>query len=269
MGSGWENPGPARRVIIAGPNQQLLVYRGAPGPGTLIGAFSSEGGTDPYGNSLGPGGLTISEYTGHTAEGISFLMDDVAHADIIWAGGIPELRIETLDGGITLDASAQAGLDITISAADAILLQATRTLLLGTLQVGSGPPGEYYARHATYSQGSVLSGTTKFLTTNGTAVKLLSDYGSCFSAGVFTAPVDSFYDASHHVNGIAASTRTAAEIRKNGNVIAQNETPNTADVITSVNAVWLNATETLDFGVFQNSGATVTATGDIMVARRL
>lgn len=51
----WSNPGPAKQVVIAGPGGLLLVYKGTPGPGTLALSIAAAAGTDPYGNTYGPG----------------------------------------------------------------------------------------------------------------------------------------------------------------------------------------------------------------------
>jgi hypothetical protein len=54
---GWEvNPNIiANTVTIVGANGGVFVYNGTPGPGTLVEAIAGTGGTDPYGNSYGPG----------------------------------------------------------------------------------------------------------------------------------------------------------------------------------------------------------------------
>lgn len=51
MGSGWENPGPARQVVIAGSAGELFVYDTIPANGNLILSVAASAGTDPYGNA--------------------------------------------------------------------------------------------------------------------------------------------------------------------------------------------------------------------------
>jgi hypothetical protein len=58
MGSGWENPGPAKRVIIAGPAGEFLVYENVAALGTLILSVSDNPGVDDYGNNF-PQGLAV------------------------------------------------------------------------------------------------------------------------------------------------------------------------------------------------------------------
>lgn len=55
MGSGWENPGPAKQVVIAGNKGLLLVYSPTPGLNNLILSVAGSSGFDKYGNAYNVG----------------------------------------------------------------------------------------------------------------------------------------------------------------------------------------------------------------------
>lgn len=54
---GWQT-NVFNQIIIEGDNSGVFMYKGKPGPGTLIGSWASVAGTDPYGNPY-PEGLTV------------------------------------------------------------------------------------------------------------------------------------------------------------------------------------------------------------------
>jgi hypothetical protein len=268
-------------ITISGAGVALLVYDGTPQAHSLILAISSVAGVDAYGNPYAAG-LTLQTYTNQSGTHL---------APVTWYDQNRNVS-NTLTGGDT-------GMVTTVSQLWAVLVQNnTNTQLAvnqnevdviglpfyvkpilgnsliafgvagnGDMYLGAGPGGKYYARTATFSVSIPASVVTTITATTNMASA--SDYGSCFTAGVFTAPVAAFYDVYLHVNGVVGSTNTQASIRVNGAVVGQNQTA-TSNVDVTVSALWyLAAGDTVSFTIFHNASTAQTVNGHHALSRRL
>lgn len=131
--------------------------------------------------------------------------------------------------------------------------------------------GATYERHVSFSK-IVATGTTVALTAV-TGVSFISDNGvTGFTSGVFTAPAGDFYSATLHADNLGDNTtRSFLIVRANGATVARDSTGSangaSAYAMTANAELWLNTNDTLDFALFQNTGANLTVTGYVSVVR--
>lgn len=261
----------AATFIAYGPTGSILVYAGTPTTGNLILAIGGSAGVDDYGNPFEPGLSIIGDFS----SGLLNFADPAGGVNSQIAAGPNGLYLLGPDG--THQCVVQIGWSTGFAAAliaNGLQVNEDRIGVVydaasGGFIVGAGELGKYYARHATFSQSSVANNTVTTVTSTAT-VHQSSDYGSCFSSGVFTSPVAAFYDVSIHANFLASQTALVVIIRKNGTALGAGDTTRSGtDASASITGVWLAAGDTLDFRVLQATGSSATVTGDIMVARRL
>lgn len=234
----------------------LLVYDGTPASGSLLASIAGTSKTDTYGNAIQQG-LHMLQTLAHPLS---------ARVDLsLQSGGGGSLLLGNYGGpeDLVIDHNPASALD------SALKLKAESGSL--GIQIGSGPPGNYYARDMTWSM-ALATGVLTQLTTF-TTVRQHTDYGTPWSAGVFTAPVDSYYDLSLYLSNtnIAASTQIITMIRHNGNNAAADNTNNTARGSScGISGLWLANGDTITFHCQQTGVAgSPVCSGNAQVMRRL
>lgn len=117
----WSNPGPARRVIIAGSQGQILIYQNAVGPNNLIGSWSGAAGVDAVGNAYPQGFSLVNGALGKIQWALENGGVDYGAIEAVnnLVGGDQELQILgpalaafiklTSTGAISLDSSGGVG----------------------------------------------------------------------------------------------------------------------------------------------------------------
>lgn len=266
VGSGWENPGPARQVIIDGHLGQLLVYNFSLRElGTLMLAVSGEAGSDPYGNSFPKGMYFPIDFVGQVGPQHSEYIQWGDTLGVVLArqflqransGAPPEFFIQVLDPNATTQG---------------VLHLSTAGKGNGAgVQIGNGKPGLAHSLNATYSLAGVASGTLTAITAV-TVAQINSDYPSSgFTGGSWSPPVDGYYDILLFMAGTAASTREACIIRKNGAEFAHSEAANNTNLQTQLISEYLLTTDVITFVPFYTSATTPqTLTGRINISRRV
>lgn len=274
MGSGWENPGPAKRVIITGTNGELLVYNGPPAAGNLIIAISGTAGSDSFGNAYNAG-VTFPWRTTNTFNPLTWndsLGNPVASINVQDAFPpifdlkiIADRSVENSPNPNKAKIHLQGGL-IGGPAAG------------GGLQFNSGPPGGYCTGNLTWSASRATNTLTSLASAAFNLVKSNNDYGSSPAvtsdfingSGQFIPPVDSYYDIYMFMGAATGATREACIIRKNGVEIEHSEAPNATNMSAKLISEWLVTTDVIDFEPFFVSATTPqTLSGRINISRRL
>lgn len=150
----------------------------------------------------------------------------------------------------------------------AILTAGSDHIVLGSV---AGVGKRRYRFHGTYSR-AVANNTTQALTSiTSTIVREESDLAvSPRAVGVFTIPFDTWVFAHFQCDNITttATSRAFMSIRWNSAIaIGRSDRENisvTADMTTTGYA-YMKAGDTVDFLLFQNSGASVTQTGFVVL----
>jgi len=254
---GWENPGPAKQVVIAGPTGELLVYSVAQAARRLILAISPVNASDTYGNDYLAGLNILSwvpELPGTADQQINFIVENVLKGFIKY-NPFTDTFLFTSAGKLELDSAS----DI-------------KVLPTGNLQLGATAfAGKISDHDGTWSQLAVpTGGAPRQITTAPVWDKQNTDYAGEWTGCTFTAQVESFYDVTLYlINTLAAANNVRCVIRKNGNNIANTPGSNATDATSNYNGIWLQQNDTLTFFVRQDSGVNQDMSGRISVHRRL
>lgn len=231
----------------------VLFYDGTPAVGNLLMALSAAAGTDAFGNNY--------------AKGLSLMGDNIS-------GFLQYMRNDGTIQGTIYDNGPGNGIVVSTPSGQALFIRSGTQFLLVDDAIGyqfnNGPGGKYYAADMSWSQ-ALTSGT--FTQINGfTILQRNTDYGGQFAAGVFTSPVDSFYDGSLYMDTPGAgATQMLTAIRRNGSNVAMNNTPNTGrGANCAFSSLWLAQGDTVTFHVQQTGVAgNPVCTGLAQIARRL
>lgn len=113
MSNPWSNQLVSLVVVTAPPGQYagIFVYSPAPGPGTLIGSWAAQAGTDPYGNAYPQGlNVTTGSISGVTFKGNNFLINN---SGMFLYSGTPALGnlIASITNAAGTDANGNAYLE--------------------------------------------------------------------------------------------------------------------------------------------------------------
>lgn len=224
VGSGWENPGPAKQVIIAGTSGELLVYEGTPAARNLILAISGVAGSDAFGNEWGVGLTLASNVVGGLAAFLNFINEyhttDPANIDppgiytqLDGAGLFQQLFLQGPHGNAQASAMIQLLAPPPASTTGTMLLAGGNAgitmddfglaleVLAGTgMRWGNtAPRGRYYYEEVSLSAQSIPTGVSTVFTNLAALTPasdyLISDYGSQWDlpSGTWTAPDDGIY----------------------------------------------------------------------------
>lgn len=224
-------------TFVLVPGEPFLVYDGVPGFGTLLLSIAPTAGTDQYGNSYSAG-LNITPNT----NGISF-RDFTTGID--WG----DIVIPT--PGAPVEIANAVGFQINSGE---------------TFKLGAGLPGEYYFEQVTLSGLTIATGATTQLT-GFTSATNLNDYNGGASqfnlaTGVWTCPATAAYDftLSCAFTTWAAASELILSIARgsvgsNGNHFGTFESTQNGGQGTVMARKIMNTGDTVQFGVFQGTGA--------------
>lgn len=196
------------RVVIAGTQGQLLVYKGTPGAGNLELSISSSAGTDPYGNAF-PAGIGLHSVAGgpDVIGQLQWSLDNVVPNAAIFAG--PVLPGLTLQGDTVIPGN--------------------KVHVRGEFSVNAGRAGGYLTESHTLTIVSLANNTlTNWPLTGEVNNAWDSDYPSGMSGtttATWTCPVAGYYWAeivgSSTANPVPSGTNGFLRILKNGATWAQ------------------------------------------------
>lgn len=297
-------------VVISNAAQAILIYNGTPANGNLVIAISNNGGTDAFGNVF-LGGIFFNTYNEIVSWG------SPAHPTVATLAGI-RIHNDGTDDSLELIGEtygvAQSGNTLKIWATradnsslgfsfysnatgayqnndfyfgkDALsgigLGMSANNTGVDRFKFGPGVQGGYYSEEATPAAQVIVNNTIVILT-NLVSVQKSTDYATPWNltTGIWTCPVDSFYDLSAVIvctSGVANTRNYAAWrggiVAAAGKVYVATDymAGGTSETIPCSGTRWITAGTTLhfEFGQFSGANRTIDTTNSgITIARRL